>query len=239
MKYKAPSMEMRSKALKAFLADRSNLKTRNALVSMHLWLIGPTVNRYSKVWSSDQNEMFNEGVLGLIDAADKFDESHKVEFSTFATFYVRNRIQGVITSDRSFAYCRPGCHVNQARVSRDKRRDDYNPLETVMSLDAPVSADGGEDSLHSLIKSNSEPPDALVRFFERRDQVRLAVKDVLSKKKDPRFKTIAFDRILTDDPLPLSQVGLKINLSKEGVRLKESSLMNDLKAVLEQRGVTI
>jgi RNA polymerase sigma factor for flagellar operon FliA len=69
-------------------------KQREQLVLAHLPLIRFIVYRIAlrlPKWI-DSNDLVNTGVLGLLDAASKFDSSHNVQFKTYAELRIRGAI---------------------------------------------------------------------------------------------------------------------------------------------------
>ena len=71
------------------------------LVEDNLGLVGFTINRYFS-WLNrtanntagllDEADLYNEGVIGLIEAAKKYKKNSKLKFSTFATNCIKYMI---------------------------------------------------------------------------------------------------------------------------------------------------
>lgn len=47
----------------------------------------------------DRDDLLQEGLLGLLEAARRFDPSRAVAFSTYAYYWIRNRVLAVLRSD--------------------------------------------------------------------------------------------------------------------------------------------
>jgi RNA polymerase sigma factor for flagellar operon FliA len=69
-------------------------RQKKQLIMRHLPLIKFVVHRIATRLpkSVDSNDLINTGVLGLIDAATKFDASHNVQFKTYAELRIRGAI---------------------------------------------------------------------------------------------------------------------------------------------------
>lgn len=68
-----------------------NLDERNKLIEENIKLVYYTVNRYFRGYS-DTDELINEGSIGLIKAANKYDKEKEIRFSTFACRCIYNEI---------------------------------------------------------------------------------------------------------------------------------------------------
>lgn len=51
----------------------------------------------------DRDDLVQEGLLGLLEAARRFDPSRQVAFGTYAYYYIRGRILAVLRSESEFA----------------------------------------------------------------------------------------------------------------------------------------
>lgn len=69
-------------------------EARNDLVLQYGWLVRSIVRRLAAVSGNyvDAEDLASYGMLGLIEAVEKFDESKGVTFETFATYRVRGEI---------------------------------------------------------------------------------------------------------------------------------------------------
>lgn len=72
------------------------LKSKQELVLNNMGLVGHTLKKYFKFSSEDYDEYFQEGLLGLVLAANSYDDSKGFQFSTYACrciyFQVLNHI---------------------------------------------------------------------------------------------------------------------------------------------------
>lgn len=82
-----------------YFADRGNAEAKNAVLTHYLYLVIGVVKRMMPQFGDfggksccDRDDLINSGVLGLIDAVDKFDQAFNVKFQTYATIRIRGEI---------------------------------------------------------------------------------------------------------------------------------------------------
>ena len=70
------------------------MQERNEMILDHLPLVKFVANRLANRLPSqvEIDDLINAGILGLIDAIDKFDENRKIKFKTYAEFRVKGAI---------------------------------------------------------------------------------------------------------------------------------------------------
>ncbi len=68
-------------------------------ISDHFGLVGAIARKYSN-YGVPYDDLLQEGVLGLIEAEKRFDKSKNVQFSTYATYWIKKKILGTLTSER-------------------------------------------------------------------------------------------------------------------------------------------
>jgi RNA polymerase sigma factor (sigma-70 family) len=133
-----------------------SVEERNRLVQANLPLVPWTVHRFFPTRDEDTfQDRVQAGRLGLIRAAELFDEGRGCTFSTYAVRWVRQAIQ----RDREFHSGAP-----LIRVPRCAQRDGVQ-VPQVRSLDEPVRDDYGA-TLGDLIPA---APDASGSSLEDRD----------------------------------------------------------------------
>ncbi|NLT14812.1 MAG: FliA/WhiG family RNA polymerase sigma factor [Clostridiales bacterium] len=67
---------------------------KNRIISHYLYIVGIVVKRLMPQYKdySEKDELMSCGVIGLIDAVNKFDQSFGVKFQTYATVRIRGEI---------------------------------------------------------------------------------------------------------------------------------------------------
>ena len=104
-----------------------------------------------------------------------------------------------------------------------------------MSLDVPVGEDGSS-TVMDLIPSGETTPYAAVQ--EARDLARVrGVFDEFADTLDEKDLYIFENRMLSDDPLTLQQIGDHFGVTRERIHQIESAIQKRLKTFLEDRGI--
>ncbi|RAQ93854.1 sigma-70 family RNA polymerase sigma factor [Thermogemmatispora tikiterensis] len=120
----------------------ASTQDREALINSHLRLVISVARTYAPLLrdshpSLELADLIQEGNLGLLEAAKRFDPTHGVRFSTYATWWIR-RARAIQAAD----LIRLPAHVQQrlhARTGRSQQQG--SSLPRTVSLDAPTQAD--------------------------------------------------------------------------------------------------
>src|SRR5204862_8352930 len=149
--------------------------------------------------SIDLGDLVQDGVLGLMDAAHRFDESRGIKFETFAERRVRGAMidalrrdawpRGVRRQRRELEAARdelrrelgaePSLADLAARVGSDEARLSrtivrINTIESTSPLSAGDNVDGATLPT-ALVPSEPTPPDRAYEHLEVRDRIRPAI----------------------------------------------------------------
>ena len=195
------------------------------------------------------NDLINEGNIGLIRAAEKFDHTRGFKFISYAVWWIRQSIMQAI-SENSRMVRMPLNRVSTlnrikrtaASLQQDLHREPTNEeLSEIMemeiseinktldgnmrqlSVDAPFSTDG-EGSLLDVLKDEGiEETDRAVNYM---DSLQYEAQRTLStlKPKDSSILKMFFG-IGRENAMSLEQISDELGLTRERVRqLKEKSL---------------
>ena len=100
------------------------------------WCFKKYIGEYS---ASDFEDIMQEGMLGLWEASQKYDESKEIKFSTFAVPYIFGYMKRYVRDKRNV--------IRIARSVYDKHDTELiSNLRNVTSLDAEVSQDDGSST---------------------------------------------------------------------------------------------
>jgi RNA polymerase sigma-32 factor len=78
--------------------EEGDLRARDRVITGHLDVVRGVLSRMRRTDLS-REDLFQDGVVGLFKAADRFDPDEGTRFSTYAAFWVRAEIQAAIGAD--------------------------------------------------------------------------------------------------------------------------------------------
>ena len=235
-------------SVKALAGDRDAV---NTLVECNLLLVVSVAKKYYGC-GLPLLDLIQEGNLGLIKAAEKYDGSKGFRFSTYATYWIRQAISRAL-GDQSRTIRIPANMVELlskakkataeptqklGRTPTDKEIAahmgvELDKVQTVMdlaqattSLDTPVD-DEGETCMGDLIADHSaENPMANI-IREANSQIIAAVFDTLGSREAEILK-MRFG-INAEKAMTLEEVGQHYGLSKERIRQIENKAIRKLR----------
>lgn len=184
------------------------------LVECHTSLVASIARKF---FADLQEDLLQEGFVGLICSVRKFDLAQPTKFSTFAYHYIRGWILQYLNNKASIV------HYPEGGIVYCK------------SLDTPIFTDEETTFLDTLVCSRPSPEDLAIRS------------DILAKlaaviKKLGVQEQFVVKRYFWEDAT-LAQVGQEIGVSRETVRRMGEKALIEIKESLlsptEKRGVRI
>jgi RNA polymerase primary sigma factor len=209
--------------------ERGDLAAKDRLINSNLRLVVSLARKYQGQ-DLPLLDLIQEGILGLIRAAEKFDWRKGFKFSTYATFWVRQAIErGLAGSSRTI---RVPVHIGQrerkVREASGLTQDEIDEVRTVSrtitSLERPVG-DEGETELGDLLAADQPPPEEEVEVALTTAGLRAAVEELPERERD--VLKLRFG-INGDDPTPLREAGRRLGMSAEAVRKVERDALRRL-----------
>ena len=244
--------------------DEGDDRAMHELVMAYARIVVSAASRY-RYYGLSNGDLIQEGNIGLMQAAKRFDPDRGVRFSTYAAWWIRASIQDHIL--RNWSIVRTGTTAAHKSLFFKLRRlrarigeADGGPLshegrqkiaETIGVTVADVTVmeqrlSGADGSLNAAVsqESESESQDFLADDRPNPEQVVIELHDgeVLSRwlndalsELSPRERLIIMKRRLQDDGATLEQLGGVLGVSKERVRQLEHRALKKLKKSLEEQ----
>jgi RNA polymerase primary sigma factor len=229
--------------------ERGDLAAKERLVTSNLRLVISNARSYEGL-DLPLLDLIQDGILGLIRAAEKFDWRKGYKFSTYATFWIRESIQRAIANharpirvpvhlgqrERRIARAHAALVARHGREPSDQELADASDLElrevqatreiarVVTSLDRPVGEE--EDAtLGALLASDEITPYEEVEQAARDSALRRALHRLPEPERNVVKLRFGIDG---DRPTPLREAGRRLGMSSDAVRKLERKALADL-----------
>ena len=237
-------------------ADQEALDT---LVRSNLRFVVSVAKKYQNQGVS-LSDLINEGNLGLIRAAHKFDETKGIKFISYAVWWIRQAILQALAEqsrivrvplNRAGALHRIGKRANALlqelgreathaeiaegmEITEEEVAKTMSISQTHLSLDAPMAP--GEDNrlLDYLPDTQSATPD------QEADEKALAesVHEALAGLKEREAKILRlYFGLDGSEPMTLEQIGAVLNITRERVRQIKEKALSRLRHVSRARAL--
>jgi len=189
------------------VGDRQALE---ALVHANLRFVVSVAKRYRNR-GLPLEDLVNEGNLGLLRAAERFEPDRGVRFISYAVWWIRQAILRALS--RAEAPVLP--ESGRPRTRRSGREDRPTRRLRIVSLDDPAGDRAGE-RLRDLVADETVPsPDAGLERLRRRD--RMDARLATLPEREERVLRMYFG---LDDGTPtgLAEIGAALGVSRERAR---------------------
>lgn len=236
--------------------DHNDADAAFRLVSSHLRLVVRIAMDFQRRWMQNVLDLVQEGNVGLMRAVNKFDPDKGIKFSYYASFWIKAYILkfimdnwrmvkiGTTQVQRKLFYnlnrerqklIMQGFDPDAAMLSErlGVTEDQINEMDqrlasTDMSLNVPVGEDaGGATRMDFLPALGPGIEDSLARD-EIADLVRSRLKTILPKLNEKELYILQ-NRLLTDEPVTLREIGERYNVTRERVRQLEARLLEKIR----------
>lgn len=237
----------------AMKIKQGDQKALDRLVKSNLRFVVSVAKQYQNQGLS-LPDLINEGNLGLIKAALRFDETRGFKFISYAVWWIRQSILQALaeqsrivrlplnkvglTNRISKAYQQLEQEFEREPTAEELAElleleiDDVTTTMSIatrhVSMDSPL-ADGEESTLIDILENaNAERTDVRLEHYESlRQEIDRSLRTLTERQKDV---VCYFFGIGVDHPLSLEDIGERFNLTRERVRQIKDKAINKLKS---------
>ena len=228
--------------------ERGDLAAKERLVNSNLRLVISNARSYEGL-DLPLLDLIQEGMLGLIRAAEKFDWRKGYKFSTYATFWIRESIQRAVANRarpirvpvhigqrerrigraRAALIARLGREPTEAEIAQEAELEirevhvTRDIARVVTSLDRPVGEE--ETTLGALLASDATAPHEQVEAAARDAALYRALQRLPEAERNVVKLRYGIDG---DEPTPLREAGRRLGISSDAVRKLERKALAEL-----------
>ena len=225
------------------------------LVTSNLRLVVKIALEFQRVWMQNLLDLIQEGNIGLMQAVKKFDPYKNVKFSYYASFWIKAYILKFIMDN--WRLVKIGTTQGQRKLffklKKEKQQlieQGFDPKPKLLSqrlgvsereiIDMDQRLDGWDVSLDSPVKEGSD-----TERIEFISEGTASVEDKVAKKEieallhtkisefreqmTDRESEIFDQRIFSDTPVTLQEIGDRYGISRERVRQIEKNVIKKMR----------
>ncbi len=226
------------------------------LVSSHLRLVVRIAMDFQRRWMQNVLDLGQEGNVGLLRAVNKFDPDKGIKFSYYASFWIKAYILkfimdnwrmvkiGTTQIQRKLFY-----NLNRERqrliaqgfdpdssmlserlgVSEEQISEmDQRLASTDLSLNVQVGEETGGATRMDFLPAIGPGVEESLASTEIAVLVRSRLKTILPRLNE-KEQYILNNRLLTDEPITLREIGERYNITRERVRQLEARLLEKIR----------
>ncbi len=235
--------------------EQNDSKAAFRLISSHLRLVVKIAMDFQRSWMQNIQDLVQEGNVGLMKALQKFDPDRGIKFSYYASFWIKAYILkfimdnwrmvkvGTTQAQRKLFYnlskerqrlLNEGFTADAGSLSKrlDVTESEVTEMDqrlgsSDLSLDAPFSEDTTMTRME-MLPALDTPVEDLLAEEQMVQMLKKQIKELLPLLNE-KERDVLEQRLMTEDPVTLRQIGEKYNITRERVRQIEARLIQKIR----------
>lgn len=253
--------ENEEKTLLLEFKNSGSLEAAHRLVTSHLRLAAKIALTYRR-YGLPLADIVSEANIGLMQAVKKFDLDKKVRLATYAIWWIKAAINdyilrswslvkiGTVAAQKKLFYnlsrikSRLGLYENKElepkvvkEIARELVVEEKDVIEMNQRLggDKSLNVAAGDDSSQEKVDFLVDGRQNIEENFSHREQASIKQKVLYNclSELNEREQYIIKNRMLTDSPVTLEEIGVKFGISRERVRQIEKKSFERLSALVK------
>lgn len=235
--------------------DHNDADAAFRLVSSHLRLVVRIAMDFQRRWMQNVLDLVQEGNVGLMRAVNKFDPDKGIKFSYYASFWIKAYILKFIMDN--WRMVKIGTTQVQRKLFYNLNRErqklimqGYDPdaamlserlgvteeqinemdqrlASTDMSLNVQVGEESGGATRMDFLPALGPGIEDTLASTQIAGIVRSKLKTIMPKLNE-KEQYILHNRLLSDEPMTLREIGERYNITRERVRQLEARLVEKI-----------
>jgi RNA polymerase sigma-32 factor len=231
--------------------EKNDEEALNQLISSNLRLVIKIAFDYHRHWKKDLSDLIQEGNLGLLQAARKYDPDRGIKFSYYASYWIKANMSksildnwrivriGTTQGQRKLFYnlakerdklIAQGFHPKPKLIAESlnvKEKEVVEMSQRLGQFDVSLNTEIDHDSRQTLETLIKDPSSSLEEQLSERERMTIFVENLKRFRKtlSAREADIFDNRIMAENPLVLEKLGQRHRISKERVRQIQTKIV--------------